>query len=376
MEILVVASSIPTQQEPLRGIFEYDQAKALRDQGVNVKFAAIDLRSIRHQRKWGLKTCKIDGIECAIYNFPVGAVPIKLQYLIGQIIFEKVYHALYSDDVNKPDIIHAHFTEIGAMAVKLSSKKHIPLVLTEHSSAIVEANMRKGIRNCALYVYPKCVKVIAVSNALASRIYEISKVKASVIHNIVDTGVFRHEKNEKEREEYRYIAVGSLVEEKNHVLLIEAFAEQYKSDKKIRLNIVGEGPLHQMLNNKIQELGVSDAVQLLGFKSREEISQLFAISDCFVLSSQIETFGVVCIEAMAAGLPVVATKCGGPEEYVNEDVGVLVEADKLCLAQGMRDVKEHSSMYDPKKISMFATSHFSGEFIGNQIKELYREILQ
>jgi len=375
MNVLVVAPSIPTKEEPLNGVFAFDQALALSGHGIAVKVAAVDLRSIRHKRKWGLEYYKKNGIECAIYNFPLGAVPIKMQVLVGQVLLKKVYRCLYHDGTF-PDVVHAHFTEIGAMAVTVCKENELPLILTEHSSAITEPVIREGIRKCALYVYPRCKKVIAVSKALAKRIYEISNVDATVIHNIVDTSVFNYIGKKDLGSKYKFVTVGSLIEVKNHMMLIDALAKVYESDKEVMLDIVGEGPLHSFLQKRIQEKGLGNVVRLLGFKNRDEIKDIYNQADCFVLPSRLETFGVVSIEAMAAGLPVIATRCGGPEEYVNEITGMLVENSVEQLAAGMISMKKKRGIFDMNKISQFAHEMFSDENISGQVYEVYRNCLE
>ena len=113
-------------------------------------------------------------------------------------------------------------------------------------------------------------------------------------------------------------------------MLIRAFSKAFKDQPKVNLTIVGDGPEYNNLNNLIKTLKMEKQISLYGSANREEVKMLLQKSDAFVFSSQYETFGVVLIEAMACGLPVVATKCGGPESIIDSDkVGLLSEINEM-----------------------------------------------
>jgi glycosyltransferase involved in cell wall biosynthesis len=96
-------------------------------------------------------------------------------------------------------------------------------------------------------------------------------------------------------------------------------------------------------------------------------------SDAFVLSSNYETFGVVLVEAMSCGLPVVSTKCGGPESIiVNENLGLLVEPTAKALAEGMQKMVQ--THYDNTVIRNFAIENFSEKVISEKLIDIYKKI--
>jgi hypothetical protein len=107
MRVLIVARGYPTKKYKMNGIFEFDQAKALVYSGVNVVYAAIDMRSIRRWRKWGIETKIVNGVKIYAINLPLGRIPKQLLRVISK--FGLIY--LYKKIINeqgKPDIIHAH----------------------------------------------------------------------------------------------------------------------------------------------------------------------------------------------------------------------------------------------------------------------------
>jgi len=95
-------------------------------------------------------------------------------------------------------------------------------------------------------------------------------------------------------------------------------------------------------------------------------------ADCFVLPSRYETFGVVLIEALASGLPLIATKCGGPEDIVNCGNGVLVEIDNVeLLAEAMRALKRNKHKYDANRLREEAILRFGEAAFVNNVLPIY-----
>lgn len=115
----------------------------------------------------------------------------------------------------------------------------------------------------------------------------------------------------------------------------------------------------------------------LGRLPRTKISEVYENMDCFVLASESETFGVVYIEAMAAGLPVIATICGGPENFVTEEVGYLIERDnKDELIQSMLRIIREKTYFHEGRIREYVNSRFSPRHVAERLVELYSSILE
>jgi glycosyltransferase involved in cell wall biosynthesis len=135
------------------------------------------------------------------------------------------------------------------------------------------------------------------------------------------------------------VSMGRLAPDKDYTTLLRAFARLPGSET--RLVILGEGPERTKLQDEARALGVAERVSLPGFK--RDIESELARARCFALSSRRETFSLACVEALAHGLPVVATDCGGPSEILGKhefgalvpvgDVEGLAQAIKAALAQ-------------------------------------------
>ena len=161
----------------------------------------------------------------------------------------------------------------------------------------------------------------------------------------------------------------------NSYVLIKAFAEVEKNNN-CHLTIMGDGSQLNTLKGMANELGVADKITFYGRYKRNEFAEKLKESDAFVLVSRDETFGIVYVEAMAAGLPVIASRCGGPEDFVNEDNGLLVDIEDIDgLAVAMQTMIDTIGNYDRKKISQYCKEHFSAEEISKQIKEVIGGVL-
>lgn len=178
-------------------------------------------------------------------------------------------------------------------------------------------------------------RVVAVSDAIRDYIPStvgIAANKLATVRNgIVGGAVPAH----RAADTVTFIAVGRLDAIKNHELMIDAFARVAKATPHARLTIVGDGPRRQAIDSHIDRLGLRARVDMLGF--RTDVADLLARADVFLLSSRYEGISIALLEAMRAGLPVVATKVGGvPETVVAQRTGMLVESgDTEAFAQAM-----------------------------------------
>lgn len=375
MNILIISRGYPSENYKTNGIFEFDQAKALVEAGHNVIYAAIDMRSFRRKRKIGFESKKKDGVQIEAINIPCGRIPKYILNAIRIYAFKKIYKRI-ENRYGQPDIIHAHFIEFGYITVKGIQHNKIPVVLTEHYSGMNQDKINSYLTKMGFYTYEKMDKLIAVSSYLASNIKKKFNVESIVIPNIVDTSSFNFNITEKEEDLFYFLSTGNLLENKRMDNLILAFNNAFKENKKVNLYIYGDGPEHNKLKNMILQYGLLDRVFLMGQVDRKEIANKMSESDCFVLASRLETFGVAYIEAMAMGLPVISTKCGGPEEFITEKNGVLVTVDDVNeLAKVLINVYENSSNFDRIGISNSTKIKFSSQTIAKQLEEVYANII-
>lgn len=369
MKILVVSRGFPTKRYPLNGIFEWDQAKALKEYGHEVIFVAIDLRSIRRKRKFGLSVFEQDGIKVYNYNLPIGKMPYAIAKIFSWKAYSKVLKKIFK--TQNIDIAHYHFgVGATAKAIKAKNKYGLNYIVTEHSSWINNNTITNSERKRLKELYANSVANIAVSPNFRDKLQKMYEEKFVYIPNIVDLQAFENV-SKRPHDGFTFISVGNLIKSKGMDKLIEGFKIIHEKYSDSKLIIVGDGEEKQNLQSIVAREGLSDSVTFTGRKTREEIAEYMSVSDAFVLMSKSETFGVVYIEAMACGLPVIATKCGGPEGFVDDTNGILVEVDNINqLVNAMEYMISDIAEFNSENIKNYCKNNFSQQVVAGKITEL------
>lgn|GEM_PF-65241 len=372
LRVLISGRGFDTPRQHDLGIFELDQAKALSDAGLDVRFAAIDTRSIRRLRPWGSREYLIKGVHVFYCAIPAGAVPRSFGQLMQQRAAKRIRKSILATGW-KPDVIHAHF---GSGFLNIARADGIPFVYTEHSSAVNRESVPMSELRWENATYPRADRVICVSGSLAERVRQRTGVQAQVIYNMVDTRAFVYNGPPAPAERFRFAATGLLIQRKGFDLLLTALAAVNGKGANAALTVIGGGEERDRLEKLAARLGLDGAVRFTGQLSREQIAEEYAAADAFVLPSRRETFGVVYAEAMAAGLPVIATVCGGPENFVDEKSGILIPVDDLpALEDAMMRMVCDRSRYDSAAIAQYALDSFSPERIAARLAQVYKEIV-
>jgi glycosyltransferase involved in cell wall biosynthesis len=162
---------------------------------------------------------------------------------------------------------------------------------------------------------------------------------------------------------------------KNLPLLLRSLARLTDGGGDYRLTIVGDGEVRRECEEMAYELGIAENCHFRGALAPDALASEMSKCDLFVLPSRAETFGVVAAEAMAAGRPVVATRSGGPEDFVAPETGILVPSDdEEAMAEAIREVCAHLDRYRPENISDYARRRFSHQAVATQLTEIYEEI--
>ena len=372
MRILIIARGYPTKDYPLNGIFEYDQAKALAASGHEVIFAAIDLRSIRRVRRWGTHSFSQDGVHIEAVSLPLGNLPKPILHFTRQQALKRQYNNVVLN-YGRPDIIHSHFIEQGYAVVKVLSDQGIPLFHTEHYSGMNQAKLSDYYTKLGSETYKKMTKVLVVSNHLRKNLEDKFGIEATVVPNIVDLSAFNTEIKPKDMSQFNFISVGRLDKNKRMDLLINAFHQAFKDDPTVNLFIIGDGPEREHLDQLIKNYKLSVRVHLLGQQDRVNIAKKMEECHSFVLASKSETFGVVLIEAMAMGLPIVSTKSGGPKDFISQENGLLVETDNIeAFSNALLEVKKIYANFNVNAIANTTRNYYRPEHIAIAFIKLYK----
>ncbi len=302
----------------------------------------------------------------------------------------KRYLDIYNEYLERngpPDIIIAHSTIwAGYVAAILKDEFGIPFILIEHRSRFAR-NVQAAQKMIREWYFPflrttlvKADRIVTVSPALDNQLIGISpgiKNKILTIPNLIDTDFFSLPPVKREIEPFIIISFGILEYVKGFDILIKAFSRLvHKYDREFFLRIGGRGKDFKKLKAIAKQEGVSDRVKLHGYVPREEVKREMQLANLFVLPSRFEAFGVVLIEAMATGCPVISTHSGGPPHIVKETDGILVKPDDVDeLANAMERVYLDYDKYDPLQIRKDVVDNYATSVIRDSYHQLVREVL-
>lgn len=386
MHVLIIPSWYPETPEDVDGIFFRLQAQALQRSGLKIGVTAPVFRSMRGKPasvvngSYGIRSYTEENIPTYVYKsmyfFP------RLPYLdrhrwvrAGWKLFEH-----YVRDHGTPDIIHAHsMNHAGILAQQIHEKTGIPFVLTEHSSTYARKLIRNWQRPAMLRSAQQCSARIAVSKDFCRLLEtEYGGLDWQYIPNSLSPAFIRPVDlaNKPKNADFTFCSIAHLNYNKGFDILLPAFAEALKTHPDLKLKIGGTGLIASQLHNLAAELGLENSVEFLGGLQNDQVLDLMFRSDAFVLASRNETFGVVFIEALSQGLPVAATRCGGPQTIINENNGILVPVgDVQALAGALVSLYENRGRYDAQTLRADCLNEFGEEAVVRQITAVYKTIL-
>ncbi len=281
------------------------------------------------------------------------------------------------------DLIHAHFTyPDGYVAAQLGRRYGIPVIITEHAPWHPWLENYPRVRRQAIWASEQCSFHIPVSASVRDSIVQFTggSQKLHVIPVGVDDSTFTLESNGTAATSQQILFVGIFRPVKGVDILLKAMRLLTDCGRNVRLVLVGEGfyesyrrEYHRLLQ-MVGELNLRAQVEFVGMKQGPELARYMQQSALLVLPSRQESFGLVLVEALACGTPVVATRCGGPEDIVNEEVGVLVpKEDPQALAWGIERVLDRRTEYDPARLRAYAVGKFGLQSVTRRIVHLYEQ---
>lgn len=380
MKVLFVTRGFPSEKDLMNGNYEAVQAKALVAKGCEVSVISIRLKSVLHILSRGKISHRVvNGVDVYLCTRIRFSTRFWNTPKLNGIVAVKAYKQAFKRCVKEkgmPDIVHAHIISVAAPVRFIKEEYHLPFVITEHWTEMNKIDIPQWLKERS-FIYHRADQVICVSQALADSLKRNFNVDSIVVNNMVSDLFFKSVKVERHDNTFKFIACGAFRANRNKGfdILVDAFALAHFPEN-VTLTIVGDGPDRTNIESKIADYRLSGQIHLLGVKTSEEVNDLLCHSDCFVLSSRLETFAIVVIEAMAKGLPVIATRSGGPETFLRPEHGILVQKENVDeLAQAMQFMIEHHTDYLSEGIRKFCYNHFSQDVIADQIIGVYNKVL-
>lgn len=377
MHIMVIPSWYSSKANKVHGSFFKEQFKALQKDGEKISVAYNEIWPItkfgkmKEKRKINFKV--EDNLRTYRYKdynyFPKNPMMFKS--------FNKRMDKLYKEIVRKEgkvDIIHAHSCFWGGIAASYISKKYnIPLVITEHSSLKYAKYSRDSYKKYIFDAYKEADVLIAVGTGLKEEISGYVDREIDVIPNMVDLNLFYIDNNNNKNEKFTFFSCAFLEEGKGMEDLIKAFADAFKGQDVI-LNIGGDGSTKNALEELSKELEMDNQIKFLGSLSRTQVSEEMRKCDAFALPSEHETFGVVYIEALACGKPVIGANNGGAEDIIEDCNGIIANRKDIdSIKDALIEIKENYNIYDKNLIRKKVVDKYSEEVLVEGLKGVYKE---
>lgn len=379
LKILFLPGWYPSEKNEVYGIFIREHAKAvslyddvvvLYNEGGDRKFKRL-WKVFSDKKEEGIRTIRIKHKDFA--------VP-KISYFIYLYSIFVPFHKLVKTE-GKPEIIHAHTLSAVLPGIILGIIYKIPVVVTEHWSGFPRRAMRFSEKMIAKFVMNKARLILPVSKDLAKTIKSYGiKSKIEIIPNVVNTALFhppfnKRNSSKNNNEIKRILLVASLTPIKGIPYLFKALAKLKEKRQDFVLNIVGDGPFRKEYERLADGLALTNIVKFHGLKTKVELAEIMRNCDFFVLPSLWETFGCVLIEAMASGLPLIATDVGGVSEIISERIGILVTPKDInSLATNINYMLDHYQNYSSEALFETAKNNYSYETVGKNLNKIYRQI--
>ncbi len=287
-----------------------------------------------------------------------------------------------------PELIHAHLAyPDGLAAVEYGRELGRPVIISVHGHDVREIpQARPSWKALVTRALEGAEVVIASSSDVRERVLDlgVEDHRIRMIPQGVDSSLFRRPSGREPGEDgWQLVYVGRFDPRKGVGVLLEAMCEIRRQRDDVRLRMVGGSPVSGTAGdfrdqvNILRQQGLEDCVEFVDEKPHGEIPALMAMADLCVLPSFYDSFGIVLVEAMACGLPVVATRCGGPEDIVEAGMGELVAVgDAGDLARGILAVLDGYRSYDPATIRRRVEERYDYRELAKRIAGVYEEVLE
>ena len=335
------------------------------------------------------------------FNFPCFTTHPRSTFSFGEMSGEEMnrYIRVFSDVIDKeikadmPDVIHGQHVWI---LPSLAGNYDIPLVLTAHGTDLMGYDKWPELRCFAAKAIDASGAVISISKdncELLEERFPESTEKVVMMKNGYDPKVFFPEELSRaeilrayglKEEDFSgrriIIFAGKLTDAKGVDVLLRAAAKYENMKPETLTLIVGDGEEMDALRTMADELGLR-TVRFLGNVDQDSLRQLYCVSDIDMVPSRKEAFGLVALEAMACGIPVIASDVGGLPDFVKEEVGALVPSeDPEAIAEAVSDILHRLDLPEnsewSRKIFEYANSNYAQDRLIHELEDLYVSVIE
>ena len=382
LHILVIPTWYPGGSDQLLGIYHKHFSQALAENGVKVNMLFVDSQPISTLPRYPFMTKYYELPEKGYTTYCLRMLNMsRISYDLQMKLYAKKMEKLFLKYVainGKPDVLHAQVTVPAGYAACVVGKKYgIPVIVTEHHGDFdyfFHGKEEEYIR----FVGKHAAKITYVSSYMGDIFRKELGVQGQVLPNVVDCSRFSAPKAVDPNGPLQLVSVCALRIGKQIHIAAEALKilrESGRLPTSFRYTVVGDGEMADTFKKWVAEMGMSDCVDFVGTKTQAEIAQILSRSHMLLIPSRRESFGIPAIEALAAGVPVISTRCNGPETFLTPACSELCEVND---PQGMADAIErmYHRLPELKESDLRDVARqFDNASIAKLAQEYYREVM-
>ena len=379
--LLYIPLWYPHSGDPMLGLFVKKHARAAIEAGYRVSVAyAIAAKETGQHKTYQIRTSQSNGLlEVEVTYAGANGISGKIRQISA---WQKAINKAVELG-GKPELIHSHMlTRTALLAMLYGWKYRAPFIITEHWSRYYPENrqFRGKIRKMLTqWVLNKAKKVTVVSHRLALAMKNCGlDFEPEILPNVVDTKLFKPAPRSASTQK-KIVAISCFDEKaKNLFMLMDAFKMLLDENKDVQLVLIGEGnDLENTKKHAADLLFTSEEVIFPGMLQNEALTQQLQSADCLALSSNYETFGIVVFEALACGVPVVATDVADISLHLSPEMGRVVPTkNAIAFKNALQEVLDHPASFPPGQMRDFAIQHYSPEAIAKHLDQLYKPLLK
>jgi glycosyltransferase involved in cell wall biosynthesis len=375
--VVILTKWYPDKYDPQLGVFIQKHATAIANRAqVSVFYA----RAVENAGPGSIQeeVTAENGINEYRYYYPAGTG------IMGKAVGAVRYLACWKRFVkqadlrnNPPDLLHAYILlRTGCLALFEKIRYGTPYVVSEQWSGYLTGKFEQQSfiwKSIWRLVTKKSAGVSAVSEHLRNRLVNLTRRNdLQVFYNVIEKNPIPSPAGDSDR--IRVLMVADLVDDiKNISGVLRAFSRVRMVHPSMELDIIGGGKDEGMLKALTAELGLDGGmVRFEGMQPNRVVYERLQQCSFLVMNSRFETFSSVCAEALCCGKPVIATRCGGPQEFITSEQGILIAPDHdEELVEALKRMANCYRDYDPAALSRYASEKFGAPAVGKHIADWY-----
>lgn len=379
MRVLVIPTWYPSGEDKLMGNYHKEFTHALNKYGIDANMLYIEkerlskpLDYLKMRKK---EVVKEDNYEVYIYRI-LNLEPINFKLSLNKYV-RALEHSFkdYLKNNPKPDILHAMCTvPVGYATVLLGKKYNIPVVITEHGGLLERFFLRDDLKKYGMYALEN--STYSVVSSYMKDVVQKYKSECFILPNQVDTSIYKNNIKRSIGETYNIVMVCAIRQGKRLDIAFKALKKLIDKGMNVHLDIIGEGFYENIYKEACIKEGVDAYVTFLGRKEKSDISKIMECEHVLLISSEIESFAIPGIEALASGLPVVATSCGGPSDFIDNKTGILCKVnDPDDIARALEEIYNNYNKYNKEDLVNKA-EEFSEKSVVDIARKVYDKALK